>query len=373
MHIAFVQPVLPLYSISFFNKLVESHKIKVTVLADVKCNSQLNQYQEGICKFNVIHLDERKKIGFVFRPKLNALLSDLDYTHLILNGAPRDISQLIQLIYLSVLGEDVYTWSMFHRIGGKRFVSEIYYKIAGYLSKKCFCYSKIGLYAQLNRGVKAQKLIELGTAIDEKSVIKEKNRRSASDIHEFKTKNNLINKHIVLQVVRLSPIKKPHLIIEAAKVVIEKNPDVLFVLIGGGELECELKGLVKKYLLTHNVVFLGPIYDEEVLSYWFLSAEMFVIPSCIGLSAHHAMCYELPIITDNDYSMQASEFDILNNGLNCSLYEAGNPTSLAKEIENLISNREKRDFIASNGNYTVREIYSLDNKVKNLMEGLLES
>jgi glycosyltransferase involved in cell wall biosynthesis len=370
MHIVFVQPVIPLYSISFFNRLVENNEIEVTVLANIKCDNQLNQYDKSICNFNVFHLDERKVGGFLLRPKLNKLLSNIDYTHLILSGAPRDISQLVQLLLSSLKGENIYTWGMFHRIGGKRFISEVYYKVAGYFSKKCFCYSKTGLCAQLNRGVHFNKLVELGTAIDELSIIEEKNSRSSSDILDFKIKNDLVHKDIVLQVVRLSSIKKPHLIIEAAKIIATKKPNVLFVLIGGGELEVYLKKLTEKYSLKNNILFLGPVYDEEILSYWFLSADVFVVPSCIGLSAHHAMCYGLPIITDNDYLKQASEFDILSNGLNCSLYEANSAGSLADEIISLLNNPEKRDFIAANASYTVSKLYNLDNKVDKLLNGL---
>ncbi|MGI2180131.1 glycosyltransferase [Shewanella frigidimarina] len=370
MHIVFVQPLLPSYSISFFNKLVSNKNIKVTVLADIFCNNQLNQYQPKDCFFDVVHLEEKRVGGFVLRPKLNKILAGLDYDHLVLNGNPRDLSQFLRLISQAIKGNPVYTWGMFHRIGGKRFISECYYRIAGHLSKACFTYTKRGVDAQLMRGIKIKKLIALGTAIDEYQVITEKNERSPDELNAFKFNHKLIEKKIILQVVRLSAIKKPELLIEAAKEVVRKDRSVLFVLIGGGDLEPRLKALVDIYELSDNVLFLGPVYDEKVLSFWFLSADVFVVPSCIGLSAHHAMCYELPIITDNDYSQQASEFEILFDGLNASLYQANDPLSLANKIIELLSDKEMCKFISKNALHTVTKISNLDNKVSNLLRAL---
>lgn len=370
MHIVFVQPLLPKYSISFFNRLSQHENIKITVLADILCDKPLNQYKKKDCYFNVVHLEEVSVLGVVFRPDLKKLLTTIDFDCLILNGNPRDCSQLYILIQQWMKGCPAFTWGMFHRIGGNKFISECYYRIAGKLSNKCFTYSKKGINSQLMRGVDKRKLIELGTAIDEQAVIAEKNSRTASEIDKFKSDNNLNNRKIILQVVRLSAIKKPYILIEAAKIVVIQDPLVLFVIIGGGDLEEELKNKVLKHGLSNNMIFLGPVYDERILSFWFLSADVFVIPSCIGLSAHHAMCYGIPIITDNDYIHQASEFEILFDGLNSSLYEADNACSLANKINELLSNENYRQFLSSNAFYTVTKISSLERKVTNLLTAL---
>ncbi|MGY8836817.1 MAG: glycosyltransferase family 4 protein [Enterobacterales bacterium] len=371
MHIIFVQPLLPSYSISFFNRLSQQVNVNVTVLADIYCNKQLNQYESKYCEFNVIHLEDKSVKGVFFRPGLKKILSGLSFDHLILNGNPRDLSQLYILISERIKGRSVSTWGMFHRIGGTRFISECYYKIAGRLSTNCFTYTKRGLNAQLMRGIDSNKLVALGTAIDEKKVIDEKNKRSIDEIKQFTVDNNLTNKKIVLQVVRLSAIKKPDLLLKAAKYLINQDSDILFVLIGGGDLECQLKEQVFRDGLSENILFLGPIYDEKVLSFWFLTADVFVIPSCIGLSAHHAMCYELPIITDNDYEQQASEFEILFDGLNACLYKANDPNSLAEKIRLLLNDRDLSQLITKNAFHTVTELSSLDKKVENLLEALI--
>lgn len=367
MHIVFVQPVLPLYSIAFFNTLVAVGGIKVTVFADILTKHQLNQYDPQKCQFNVVNLPEKQRLGVVFRPGLFKAIRSLDYDHLVLNGASRDISQFCMLMVLGLARRNVYVWGMFHRIGAKKFISELYFKWAGKLSKTCFTYSQRGVYAQLSRGVPMSKLVNVGTAIDEEEVLRKNADDSPTTLDNFKIKHKLTDRSIILQVVRLSAIKKPWLLIKAAKQVVETRPDAMFVLIGGGDLEHEMKQMVSDYNLNNHVLFTGPIYDESVLSLWFRSSTVFVVPSCIGLSAHHAMCYGLPIITDNDYSTQASEFSVLSDQLNCMLYKAGSIDSLVASILTLLDDKAKRDFISANAVYTIKNVATMKNKVGNFL------
>ncbi|HIF9481702.1 TPA: glycosyltransferase [Photobacterium damselae] len=367
MHIVFIQPLLPKYAIEFFNQLSSKSDLKITVLADLESKSQLNQVSSLPVKFNVINLQEKEVGPFKFRPKLRDILSSLEYDHIIFNANPRDISQLLTMILFSIKRKEFNSWSMFHRIGGKKLYSELYYKLIGHLSKKCFSYSKTGVLSQINRGVNQCKLVELGTAIDELKVISERKKRTDEEINFFREENNLVGKKIVLQVVRLSKIKKPALLIDAAEKILKIDKNVIFVLIGGGELEDNIRQNIKKRNLNDNVLVLGPIYDEEILSYWFMVADVFVIPTCIGLSAHHAMCYSLPIITDNDYQQQASEFDVLSDNINALLYQHGNIDSLSDKILMLLGNENYKKFIGDNSYYTVTQIYNMKNKVNNLL------
>lgn len=370
MHVVFVQPLLPKYAISFFNRLALIDGVEVTVLADLLCDKQLNQYEEGHCLFTAIHLEDRTFSRFVIRPNLGKILTTLTYDYLILNAAPRDLSQFYRLVISRIKGERVFTWGMFHRIGRKKFLSEFYYKIAGKLSIACLTYTKKGINSQLMRGINGKKLIEIGTALDEKEIISEKNKRTVAELNDFKNINGLNDKKVVLQVVRLSSIKKPHLLIEAAEILLKIKPNIVFILIGGGDLELDLKNKVTACGISNSVFFLGPIYDEKILSFWFLSADVFVIPSCIGLSAHHAMCYGLPIITDNDYDHQASEFEILSDGLNAVLYEANSVEKMSSKIYDLLDDEEKYKFISDNAFYTVTKINNLDSKVSNIVNAL---
>lgn len=99
---------------------------------------------------------------------------------------------------------------------------------------------------------------------------------------------------------------------------------------------------------------------------WFTLADIFVIPTCIGLSAHHACCYSLPIVTDDSLVNQASEFDILQDRLNCLLYKEGSLSSFVDKILELKNNKDLYDTISANALVTVKDINTLFAKATNL-------
>ena len=167
--------------------------------------------------------------------------------------------------------------------------------------------------------------------------------------------------------VRLSRIKRPELLVQAAELMLQQRRDLLFVLIGDGEMRQELEGRVKEQKIENAFRFLGAIYDEAILAYWYLSADVFVVPSCIGLSAHHAMCYGLPIVTDDSLDSQASEFDILSDGLNAVTYAEGDIASLARTINKVVGDPYLREILSKNATFTIRNIHSIDRKAENFI------
>ena len=103
-----------------------------------------------------------------------------------------------------------------------------------------------------------------------------------------------------------------------------------------------------------------------------MSASAFVVPTCIGLSAHHAMAYGVPVITDDSLNEQASEFDIVHHGLNGLLYKEGSPDSLASQLEKLIDNEPLREQLSKNALITVNDVNSLMSKVNNFASLVLD-
>lgn len=366
MKIIAIQPVLPRYDCDFFSLLQkEFSNLDLLVLADIETKSPLNQYNKLVALFNVRHLRNLMVGGFFFRPGLLKTIANERQSFFVFNGNPRDISQLLGMIFLRTLGRPFYVWGMFHRIGGPRLISTLYYKLVGKIATKCLCYSRIGASNLISLGVSPARIGVVGTAIDESIPNAVRISKRPEELDAFRSQLGLLEKHLILQVVRLSSYKRPEYLIEAAEILLGQRSDVVFALIGGGEMQDELINLVKKKGLQESILFLGPIYDEQILANWYLSASAFVVPTCIGLSAHHAMSYGVPVITDNSLHEQASEFDILSPGLNGLLYKEGNPKSLAAQIEKLIDDDDLYRQLSANALATVYQANSLRNKVKN--------
>lgn len=374
MKIAVVQPLLPHYAISFFNRLVELHPdVHLVVLADTKTSNSLNQYRPEDCKFSVVHLPQIEKAGFAFRPGLYSLLAQQKADAVVFNATPRDVSQISALIYYRLLGRKALAWGMFHRIGGPRLVSSVYFKLAGHIATRCLTYTRVGASNLISMGVPKKNIGIVGTAIDERAPLAEREARTPAQLAEFREAQGLTGKQVVLQVVRLSRIKHPELLVLAAEQLLRQRSDILFVLIGQGELREELERMVRDRAMQEAFRFMGAIYDEEQLSYWYLSADVFVVPTCIGLSAHHAMCYGLPIVTDDSLDSQASEFAILADGLNAKIYQEGDFKSMASAIASLLDDTEERARMGTLSTVTVSKLHNLKNKVDSFMKILHEA
>lgn len=102
-------------------------------------------------------------------------------------------------------------------------------------------------------------------------------------------------------------------LLEAAQKVVEKDPKVLFLLVGGGEQEDELMELAARYRISENVIFEGWLNGTG--KPWrdtFRIADVFVMPSVsepFGLAALEAVGYGAPVVV----SKQSGVSEVLKN------------------------------------------------------------
>lgn len=369
--VTIIQPLIPKYSLDFFNKIADlDQNIKITVIADIKSKTTLNQFSEESAKFKAVHCEAKSLFGLIFEKGLHNKILETRPDIVVFSGNPRGFTQLISMIKLKLANKKFYAWGMFHRIGGPRFSSNLYYKALSSLVNSCLTYSRTGAQHLLSIGAPKNKIKILGTAIDEAIPLQEAKNTCDSRTREIINTHNLHGKKVILQVVRLSRIKKPELLIHAAEKILKKRSDVHFFLIGDGEMREEVSKLVHQMHIDEHVSLLGAIYDERELSHWYNIADVFAMPTCIGLSAHHAMCYGLPIVTDDSLDNQASEFDILYDGLNSIIYKEGDISDFAYRIEQIIDSPELAKFLSKNALHTVKDIHTLERKARNFIDAI---
>jgi glycosyltransferase involved in cell wall biosynthesis len=366
-----VQRLVPKYSYDFFNSVSKAlpPNWELIVLSDYGSKNELNQVSKECC-FERVDYKIRSFWGFdldyVLYKKIKLCSPDV----VVFSGNTRSLFSIPIMAYFKMKGVSVFSWGMFHRIGESTLISSIMYRIYSWLSCKVLCYSRVGARNLISLGVNSNKLSIIGTAIDQEKPISENESVSQGRVEEIVNTYDLLNKKVVIQVVRLSEIKKPLLIIEVAKTLLQEDPDYRFLLIGDGELKSELNNCIETNKLQGKVISLGSIYEEKELACWFKISSVYVIPTCIGLSAHHAMSYSLPVITDSSLACQASEFDIISNGLNGLIYEEGNIKDFADKISQVCNDIEYRHFLSYNALVTVRDIYNLENKTLSFVKAV---
>lgn len=364
LRISIVQPYLPHYSAAFFEKLAQAHSIEsIQVIADLKSSEHLNAVDQGDA-LELSHVPYTSRGGVVLRPGRLRALRAYHPDVCVLSGDPRDLGALFLAVYLRFLGCKVVFWGMFHRIGGPRIVSQIAYRLMAQVSNACITYARIGALNLLSLGARPDKVFVGGTAIDESKPLEAAAEVGPGDIEAFKSEQGLVGKAVILQIVRLSRIKKPLLVLELARVLrVRGRSDFVIVVVGGGEMLEAFRDRVEELGLVNVVHILPPEYEEVSLARRFLSADVFTIPTCIGLSAHHAFSYGVPIVTDDSLTDQASEFEVITHGLNGLTYRTGDMQAYADAVERILDDPDMRARMSRNAVNTIRDTYNLASKV----------
>jgi glycosyltransferase involved in cell wall biosynthesis len=135
---------------------------------------------------------------------------------------------------------------------------------------------------------------------------------------------------LVLYTGRLAPVKGIETLLEAARLVHNRNRKVTFVLAGPWQMPHSpaTYGLELNHKSVNGVKWIGPQHQEQLID-WYQRASLFVMPSfyeSFGISVVEAMAFGLPIVASDSGSL--SEV-IGNQGL---LVPRGDPEALANGI-----------------------------------------
>lgn len=368
-HVVIVQPVIPKYRMPFFAEVAATPGYDVTLLADVETERQLNQYDPG-SGIPVRNLPLKQFGPFMFRPGLRRQLREFKPDAVILQGNQRDITQLRAVSWCKRRGIPVGVWSMFYRIGRRKRWTEAVYRWLGRKSDVLLSYGERGYREQVARGTPSEKIIVLYNSIDEQKIIETRDRVNPPDIETFRREQGLDGKKVILHLVRLTQIKRPDLMLQGFQKLLQRRKEVVLVFIGGGPLEEEIKAMAIDMGVMEHCRFMGPIYDEERLALWYSIADVFAIATCIGLSIHHAMCYGVPVVTDDNDMTQTAEFEVLVDGENGLTYRSGDMDDFAAKMERIISDSDLRARLSLQARRRIQEDYSLERMVSHFREGM---
>ena len=162
----------------------------------------------------------------------------------------------------------------------------------------------------------------------------------------FKKKLGLPEDFLIAGTVgRLVPVKGQQFLIEAVKNIIHKYPSTLFIFAGDGHLRQNLNRKAIEMGIKDNVIFLGWRDDvDRIISIY----DIFVLPSLnegMGRVLVEAMAMGKPIVASRVGGIP----DLIVHGKNGFLVPPRNPEQLAKYIQILIEDKEKRESMGQAG------------------------
>ena len=164
---------------------------------------------------------------------------------------------------------------------------------------------------------------------------------------------------VVGNIAALVPHKGQRHLIEAAHLVVQKLPDVRFVILGEGELREALERLVKEYHLEKHVLLPG--FRTDVLG-CLKSFDVFVMSSVtegLGTSLLDAMACSRPIIATNAGGIP----EVVDDGVSGLLVPPRDHHAMADAIVALVSNEPRRKAMGEAGFARVNEKFTVERMI----------
>jgi glycosyltransferase involved in cell wall biosynthesis len=266
------------------------------------------------------------------------------YNRYIILGEYYCLSTWLLLILCKLSRKKIYIWT--HGWYGnetflKRFVKKIFY----HLGDGVLLYGNYAKRLMIKEGFDTNKLHVIYNSLDYEAQIQVREKLKPSLIYQDYFQNNY---PVMIFIGRLTLSKKLNLLIEAQRVLKNKNFNVNLVFVGSGLESDNLKELVVKYELQNYVWFYGPTYNEEQIGELIYNADLCVSPGNVGLTAMHCMVYGTPVITHSDFTSQKPEFEAIVERETGMFFIKDDIANLSKAIHEWLITYKDRDQIRSN-------------------------
>jgi glycosyltransferase involved in cell wall biosynthesis len=311
------------------------------------------KYTENITIVNSIGI-KRGYITWQFIPS-KYIYDNFDL--IFFSGNPWVISNVFWATLFKLLGKKIVIWGQYHTFNSCKLTE--YIRLLWWRTfRNVFLYTEMEekQYKQSRSG--SAVVISMNNGLDQSDINHARNSINQNTLDEWTEYHHVKGKQVILSCARLDREKKFDDMIRALPEVIRQHPDTVWCVIGGGVEKSRLTAMAAGLNVSQYIHWLGPIYEEEKLAPWFMSAICLVHPGAIGLSLLHAMGYGLPVVTHDNPLNHGPEFSTLNPGVNGVLYKEDDVSSLSEQIIRLIENKELAKSLSEQAIMTVNEKYN---------------
>jgi phosphatidyl-myo-inositol dimannoside synthase len=174
---------------------------------------------------------------------------------------------------------------------------------------------------------------------------------------------------VILTVARLAASEgyKGHdVVLRGLPSVIERVPNLKYLIVGDGDDRPRLEKLVQDLRLQSHVVFLGEVRDDALLAACYRACDVFILPARtviddanpkgegFGIVYLEAMTFSKPVIAPNF----GAPADIIRHGEHGLLVDPEDSAAIAGALTDLLTHPEKAEDMGQSARDWVRQNYS---------------
>ncbi|NUG32917.1 glycosyltransferase family 4 protein, partial [Acinetobacter baumannii] len=339
MKVAFFQPYLANWRITFLSKFIENTEHEVIVYdggfsnkKDDKSvtNNSASFNVEKLYSFSPVFNFKGQKYPFYFSPFLFFRLLKDKPDVIITEGEINFINNISIFIYCFLFKRKYVWWSLGKvRTRKKNIINKILDPIVDFLLYKADCVMTRTSWAKKyyieEKGISSKKIIVAPNSMDED---KARAEVDSSLVNDLKSK---YKGDIILYVGALTAEKKPKDLIDAYNYLIKNNllnKSTYLWFVGAGPEAESLKKYASELGLQDYIVFWGKVFDG--VGSYFQASDVVVVPGLGGLVINHAMIFGKPVVSR---LADGTELDLVENDVTGYLLEDNDIQSLALAIK----------------------------------------
>lgn len=173
----------------------------------------------------------------------------------------------------------------------------------------------------------------------------------------------------LLYVGRLTPEKKPLLLLNAFEELSKADPSIRLVIVGDGALLDEVRSAAAKSRATERITIAGYVDDTEEIRDLYAHAIASVSPGYVGLSITQSLSFGVPMIVSR-HENHAPEIEAAVAGKNSLFFETDSSQDLTNVMLEVVRNRETWAMAGPEISRACAEDYSVERMAKGLSDAL---
>ncbi len=299
----------------------------------------------------------RAPITFQMEEVRAALSRDFDV--LIYSADLHIISYVVGSILARLRGKKVIHWGHgISRGGASRGVKWWLRKQVSNLANAVLLYGQreYDVYAQ--SGMDMARVFITYNSLDTRRARALRDALTPAALARFRDERGLRDHRLVIFTGRLQGRKRVDLMVAAMRDVVRAIPAAKFVIIGDGPEMPRVRSQVEQLGLCDSVALPGAIFDEEILGRYFLCSELAVSPGAVGLMAHKAFTYGVPVLTSDNMWIHGPEISMIQPGTTGMFFTDGDVTALARSVIDLLADPPKLRQMGDACRRLVEEVYN---------------